>query len=655
MRKSLLLIIMSFLLILTACVAPHAESLAPESSAKPAEPVLSTLDFIAELSSKKYTGRLSGSAGNALATEYIAACMADMGLEPCFGDTFFHEYATPVAEPSEANPVFTLEYETGEKETLTAGVDYFLDLVWEPLKLSGRVFSSDISECAAGEYFYLAKDEADRVNAINKGVKLIAYATDDFSANAKALTRQRTSLFLQLTQAAADKLRAPELKACALSCDATVREGKGNNVVGIVAGSGNDTGRGKASVVVCAHFDGVGYFGDTVFPSTFDNLTGLGCLIRTAQIVADKLTAAPISCDVIFAAVNSEENGRMGSIALAEKLKRDYSSLYVINIDCVGHKDGEEDYLLDDAGEYTRLTEAMTPYFKSASVKTESFSSDQASFAAAGIPAIGISQAGCFDFCHKLIDPIGAIDVQALDALASLVSDFVLEHYDDDFSQLPQASMDENVAAGNAAIAELASRLITSGELAYNELYCCEFEGERYYFTGYHPFESVEEILAVYPDVELEKFDGCIFKRAWINDGTCSPFGVTPWLAPKGYYTLEPGEKLSLELLKTEIIDIICIYDWNGVDVMVSYSFIGEASAGLIPASELVPGAPKALKLREFNGKYALCMTAHDANVHISLCGNTHEDAKRSRMPFIEPAYLTVEELSALINTLFAE
>lgn len=110
-----------------------------------------------------------------------------------------------------------------------------------------------------------------------------------------------------------------------------------NNVVGVIKGR-----KSKNAVIVSAHFDHIGYQDGKIIRGALDNASGVSALIKIANTLQKRSKEKSFDEDIIFCAFNGEEEGTAGSCAFVKQItsKSLYNSIYNINIDSIGSKEG---------------------------------------------------------------------------------------------------------------------------------------------------------------------------------------------------------------------------------------------------------------------------------------------------------------------------
>ncbi len=193
-----------------------------------------------------------------------------------------------------------------------------------------------------------------------------------------------------------------------------IEPGIGYNVVGIVPGS--DPKLAKEAVIIGGHGDHVGPDAlGHVYVGADDNASGASTVMELARAFANY----PQPRTMIFCIFGGEEQGLLGSKALAPILPDAYTYVNMLNFDMVGKGEG-----IFGIGGGDMLAEVWNPWWESLpdSVKDDydanrawgGESSDHASFRNEGIPAFTCYSKGKHDFYHSLQDLYETIDHAAI-------------------------------------------------------------------------------------------------------------------------------------------------------------------------------------------------------------------------------------------------
>lgn len=188
----------------------------------------------------------------------------------------------------------------------------------------------------------------------------------------------------------------------------------GYNVVGVVPGT--DPELSKEAVVVGGHGDHVGPNAlGIVYPGADDNGSGAGTVMELARAFA----LDPQPRTLVFCIFGGEEQGLLGSEALAPILPDTYSYITMVNLDMVGRGEGKTGF-----GGGDQVWEMWDPWYDSLpdSIRKNiearrawgGNSSDHAPFRDQGIPAFTGYSRGHHDFYHSADDRFYTIQRPAI-------------------------------------------------------------------------------------------------------------------------------------------------------------------------------------------------------------------------------------------------
>ena len=198
-----------------------------------------------------------------------------------------------------------------------------------------------------------------------------------------------------------------------------------DNVLGYLASGGAPFPAN--TIIISAHYDHLGKTGDgdNYFPGANDNASGIGVMLETARILANRQQQP--KCNILFAAWTSEEEGLYGSRWFTENSPTS-GIKEVINLDTVGNGDvhdfsiwtqSRNDPLvgiIKDAGARQGLT-IDTEVLGSFPPHT----SDQRSFAEVGIPAVTLLTPDWLDKNHTVQDTPATVNPAKLGNAVKLV------------------------------------------------------------------------------------------------------------------------------------------------------------------------------------------------------------------------------------------
>jgi aminopeptidase YwaD len=138
------------------------------------------------------------------------------------------------------------------------------------------------------------------------------------------------------------------------------------------------------SVLLTAHFDGVGDDPETRFPAAADNASGVAVVLEAARLLHETLDPR---VGLAVAALDAEEAGAHGSAHHAPKVA---AGTYVINVDGAAALD--EAAAVEAGGPAHPLLAALDQAGRQVGVplRAGAMASDNRRYAAAGLPAVGI-------------------------------------------------------------------------------------------------------------------------------------------------------------------------------------------------------------------------------------------------------------------------
>lgn len=349
--------IFSALCLVFSCAACHSE---PKSQME------QDLSF---LCSEECWGRLPGSTGNDAARDYIAETFEHAGLVPLQGfDSFFLPYEQITFVPELQQQTLTAFFPDGSSKIFRAGTDFY------PYPSMDGGFSGETTTDPADPelaHKILLSSSASNRDCIAQVIPS-EYATATIRSGHQAIFHCNTAVFEQLSGCSSLTLEG-ELMTEKKTLD---------NIAGILPGKNN-----KHALLVTAHFDHIGGYGDVYYPGALDNASGTALMLEILRKAAQSESTADY--DLVFIAFNGEDMGELGSDSVVRQLP--YQLMNVINLDCIGL---EGDDFIGVMGQNQVFQENILSAFDhsfSCDVITDSFKSDHCSFESYGIPAVTIS------------------------------------------------------------------------------------------------------------------------------------------------------------------------------------------------------------------------------------------------------------------------
>lgn len=197
-----------------------------------------------------------------------------------------------------------------------------------------------------------------------------------------------------------------------------------NNVVGVIRGKDS-----KKAVVISAHLDHIGYQQGKLYRGALDNASGVSALLEIAHSLKEKSKEKLFGMDIVLCAFNGEETGLSGSRAFVSDIKPLYDSLYNINIDCIGAKNGGKLALKNKSKVSDKLYAAVKATMKKNNIQFADTAviggSDHMSFENAGIPNVFIIQENIKGLVHKPSDTPDTLNYDYIRKISSALCDFV--------------------------------------------------------------------------------------------------------------------------------------------------------------------------------------------------------------------------------------
>jgi len=363
------------------------------------------------LCSTAFGGRQTGTEGCAAAVDYAAGFLEDWGYQPLFGDNLAVPYTAMVGDPALAEAEVILHLPGGDV-ILTEGVDY--TYTFHPQDIDATLpVSKDPRKCLIGEAAYLWSSGGSGGARIllRKAGGMLSAGSDVLGMGDKKLPDRRIvlsdSAFAVAEQATHVTLR---MKASA-------RELERENICAVLPGADR-----TRAMVLCAHIDGTGTWGEILYPSAHDNASGTVTLLECARQLAGEC----LPFDLVICVFSGEEQSMLGSEALAPALEAHYELLNVINLDCLGC--GVEDSVNLLAEDGAPLAAALWPYLQQAGYTAYTQldgGSDHVSFTH---PAIGLGELYEGDNrWHRPDDTVDAVDPVWLQRIADAICAYVQE------------------------------------------------------------------------------------------------------------------------------------------------------------------------------------------------------------------------------------
>lgn len=393
------------------------------------------LSHLIQLTSKEMGGRLFGTEGNRLATDYIADEMQEIGLDkPSFTEQYRMSISakTPVTvTPSVLeliinDQIIAFQYGTEFMPYIARNYirsNYSFEGEFKVIDDPNQLLNFDEADIVL---YTKAAIDSYRIDLLfndilskrhHPSVLLVEsdYQHDGYfvvSPYVKEVTADESQdgfAVIKLSENATQRLLDQPEGTIKGKVDMVVETVEGESVIGFLDGPLDE------GFVYVAHFDHAGTNQDGTYnPGALDNASGTAMLLTLAK---DFTANNPDGLDFYFVAANGEEVGLVGSEKLAYSGLIDKSKFKVINLDMVGAP-LDVPVLISATTEGSKaFAEFCLPIIQSESLKSmpsDLGSSDHVSFESAGYVTIGLVQMDT-RFYHTPSDTIeNAIDLEVM-------------------------------------------------------------------------------------------------------------------------------------------------------------------------------------------------------------------------------------------------
>lgn len=329
---------------------------------------------VTELAADTYTGRRVGTAGSRAAQQWMATRLAGLGA------TVSRQlFTVPAVRELSAVPVLQWQ-----GKPLRHRQDFAVQLASAQLAEPRTGDLAVEGEPMGGRWVLAAAASADLVaRAVATGALglLIPWGTDANgwmpkmiagpAAQPTPILAVRTELHARMRTERGVVTGSAPLRTVAVT---------GTNLHGVLAAPAD----GALSVLLTAHYDGVGDDSDHRFPAAADNASGVAVVLEAARLLAPAL---PADVGLAVALLDAEEAGAHGSRHHAPLVP---PNTHVINID--GAAQLNEAAAVEAGGPAHPLLAALDQAGRRVGVplRAGAMASDNRRYAAAGLPAIGI-------------------------------------------------------------------------------------------------------------------------------------------------------------------------------------------------------------------------------------------------------------------------
>lgn len=443
-------------------------------------------DDLAFLCSKECFGRLPGSEGNFRTEDYIAAQFEAAGLQPIGYESYFHAYRQFVFDAQAKTQELKATYQDGTTKIFYSGTDFypypylngtFSGNILSPLDAADHFLVQSANGTLTGEKITFTNSEMVTARLISDG------APPPFRCNSTLYSEIKNAINISLE----GKLQ--------------LREDTVHNIVGVLPGKTRTD-----AIIISAHLDHVGGYGEIYYPGALDNASGVAALLQTVRLMIE--SQPPI--DVLFVVFNGEDMGQLGSRAFLEN-PLPYEHVNAINIDVVGATGDNGFALLGDKP----LSQAVLQCWNESGWPTtyleEDVASDHMTMNQTGIPAVTVSSNIGFNTIaektHYPTDNITNLDPIQIENVASAVIEYIFSL---DFIQILSPTFKESFVEPDELEMqyEQAEAAILALQPASDEMVVIESDGEKYIVRNVTQFASPEALRVYIPDVQIPNMLG---------------------------------------------------------------------------------------------------------------------------------------------------
>ncbi|MEV7280855.1 M28 family metallopeptidase [Streptomyces sp. NPDC093111] len=359
-------------------------------------------------------GRAPGTTGHDLATEFLTAELTSYGLTPARDSFAIREIMRLAAQP-------TLRVDGGGLDRELAHRAEFAEHPRSgpmPGPVAGKV-SDDAGE---GEWAALstvpqgnAFAELAEALAARGAVGILTAQNADASGFLTKRVQGPTPVGLPVVAVRPDLLAAAVGGVITAHVPLVRVPATGTNIVATLPGSDPEA----TPILLSAHYDGVGSDPERHFPCAGDNASGTAVLCEVARVLT---SSEPLPRPVVFALVDAEEIGTLGSGHHARALHEAGIRPDALNLDMAGKFNGKVAVELGPADPAPRhIIAALDGAGRRLGIPlyAGTVSSDNRRYASAGFPAAGIGFGAAH--YHSPLDSPERIDPDALYKAGRLV------------------------------------------------------------------------------------------------------------------------------------------------------------------------------------------------------------------------------------------
>lgn len=424
--KYVLALFMALCILITSCSKTiNSNQKSIHSKEKNTNQISNDLEY---LCSDECGGRQSGTEGNMKAGNYIANRFREMNIAPLDSN-----YQIPYRNQTASIDKTSLKLiDTGKVvHSFTYGKDY-VELFFNNTNITLPLFNKPISKDCIVLTENL-KNLSQYRN--NKYTKMIITKSREKYLQPASFCDIKDIPHINVTDETFNILKHNIGKTLQFSTDISVQEKEYNNIASIIKGENHES-----ALLISAHFDHVGSTGKpgsqnyAIWRGALDNASGVSTMLETAKCLKDIYRDKKPPCDIIFCALNGEENisyTKSGSSHFLDYIRDKYSSVFDINLDCLGNSDSSTLFIdVNKTAGSKEASEKIVNSLKAQNINVEfyngNYTSDHKTFpyalCIATIPDLIKSNA------HSLEDTPDKINITFLSEIAKKVANSIRDN-----------------------------------------------------------------------------------------------------------------------------------------------------------------------------------------------------------------------------------
>lgn len=474
--------------------------------------------IILELSSDKYKGRLAGTSENKKAAQFISSIFKDKNFTPYYGDGYTYAYNQTVVLPeSKISKLLVINQQNNIRE-LEYGKEYLESGMFRELYFEGNITFNLYDDKLDNKI--LLCDNMRQANNLNKKPKAFFVVAQDFKKTLTFISGDIVPI-IQINNDIYDYLKKNPDVYIKYDTKSPIKDAQAYNVISRIGESGH-----KKGVVLSAHFDHVGNVGDVIFNGAIDNASGVSLMIDIGSKLNKYAENHSLDYDIILCAFNGEETDKQGSKSFINTLAKDYDTIYNINLDCIGIKNGGRITLSSEQNVFPCFIDTINKTLIENNLDTSiigtEYVSDHLSFIDANIPSISIGQENIQNI-HTVKDNIREIDYNYLENFSDIVFNFIIEKSNIAFEEVGHShssSVEERPFSYSKETEETLN--IEREKLNYLQYKLIDTDDGPITISNLScEFTNIESIKRYYPNIKIpSELQGCKFEYLSISDSS---------------------------------------------------------------------------------------------------------------------------------------